>query len=398
MEGKTIIKNTVFQSASRFITSGITFIITIIIASYLGVSLYGDYTTIVSFVGLFYLVADFGLNAVFIRDQKMSFAGLLYLRILISLSLIIIANLIAFALPISQTGFSETIKIGISIFSLTILSQAIVFSSSAIFQKKLEYQHLMIANIIGSLVTFFSVGIVILFNLSFIYIILSFVIGAFFAASLTIKLTNEKVMPFSLPREKAKELIVQSAPLGIMLIANLIYFRIDILLLNSLTSSQDVGIYGFAYRFFDFLIALPLFLSNALYPYMIKDTSNTKTKKFLIYAILTSIIVTIICLIIAPIIGIISHSFSDSQVPLRILVLSLPIFTATSILQWKLIANKKQIYLMWLYMLGAVINVLLNIIFIPSFGYIASAVITIVTESIILIGLIYKLNKNAKQI
>jgi O-antigen/teichoic acid export membrane protein len=63
----------------------------------------------------------------------------------------------------------------------------------------------------------------------------------------------------------------------------------------------------------------------------------------------------------------------------------------TSLLQWSLITLGKQKFLLYIYLISAIINVALNLIFIPSFSYLASAVITGVTELLVMVILAIKL-------
>ncbi len=76
-------KNVMYQLLSRLITSGVGFLTTILVARYLGVSGFGDYTKIITVVSIFYLVSDFGLNAIYLqKDSKdVHFKDLFYARI-----------------------------------------------------------------------------------------------------------------------------------------------------------------------------------------------------------------------------------------------------------------------------------------------------------------------------
>lgn len=399
-----IFKNTTYQTLTRLVTSGIGFLITIIIASSFGALGFGEFTKVTAYVGLFYLIADFGFNAVFLQKEKTNFKDLFYLRLGISFLLIFIANSIALILPFNKEldlGFSESVKMGILIFSLSIINQSILYSSSAIFQKRLKYEFLLIASGVGSLVTLILIFLATSKLLPLNYIYLCFVIGGFITG-ITAIFKAEKIFPVSFNKLFAKELFLESLPIGLMLIFNLIYFRIDILLLSFLRTTSEVGVYGFSYKFFDFLIAVPLFLSNAIYPALLKEKNNQNFYRtinfYLIFSLLVSFIIVLIFWYISPFIGLVRNDFLESVAPFRILLLSLPIFFMTSILQWSLIAKKQQKYLMAVYLIVAIINIFLNVIFIPSFGYIASAIITGVTEIIVFIFLALKINQIKKEL
>jgi O-antigen/teichoic acid export membrane protein len=81
------------------------------------------------------------------------------------------------------------------------------------------------------------------------------------------------------------------------------------------------------------------------------------------------------------------------MLPFRILLLSLPFFFTTSFLQWTLITLGKQKYLMIVYFFSTLLNIVLNVIFIPQFSYVACATITVVSEGIVfafLLGALFK--------
>ncbi|MDP2649911.1 MAG: oligosaccharide flippase family protein [bacterium] len=398
MQLRLVIKNTLFQIVARIVSSGIGLLITILIARSFGVLGYGDFTKITVFIGLFYILLDFGLNPIFLKEdqEKIHFKDLFYLRLLFALLLIIVVNLISFFLPFNEQlnlGFSPSVKIGIMIFSLSLLTQAILISSAAIFQRKLRFDFLMIANIFGSLFTLLLIIYFIFHSLSLNYVLIAFVLGGLLTAVISLFLTREKIVKISLNKIFIKRLLLQSLPLALTLFFNLVYFRIDIFLLSVFKPTLDVGVYGFAYKFFDFLIALPLFLSNSIYPLLLNSQKNHKeffslSKKYFFLFFLISLVVTIISFALSPILVFIKSDFALSVVPLRILIVSLPFFFLTSILQWILISQGRQKFLMVVYLVSAVLNLCLNLIFIPIASYMASAIITGVSEAFVFIVLL----------
>ncbi|MDP3987620.1 MAG: oligosaccharide flippase family protein [Candidatus Levybacteria bacterium] len=401
MNHKEVFKNSTYQVLSRIVTSGAGFLITIIIARSFGVLGYGDYTKITVFVGLFYLLLDFGLNAIFLqkKGKEINFRNLFYTRILLSILLLIAINLISIFLPFNKQfslGFSQNVRQGITIFSFILIAQAILLSSSAIFQKKLQYRFLTRSNIIGSLVSLILILAFIYLSFPLNSILIALVLGAVVSAILSLIWSGQKILPLELNLSISKKLILESLPLGLMLVFNLIYFRIDIFLLSILRSTTDVGIYGLSYKFFDFVIALPLFLSNSLYPFFLASGKNPRklfkiTKIYFLIFLAISILTSIVFWFTAPFLSLIKKEFVDSVLPLRILLLSLPFFFLTSLLQWILISQGKQKFLMLVYLFSAMANVTLNFIFIPSYSYIASAIITGVSEVIIFIFLLIKI-------
>ncbi len=412
MSGKKIAANTLYQIITKLSTSASGFIITILIARYLGTQGYGQYTKITAFVSMFYLVADFGLNAIFLQlSQKEALTRrLIALRLLLSLFIVMLVNLLILILPFSPAqdiGFSPNLRLGSFIFSLTIISQAIILSATAIFQKKLRYDLYMYSAISGTLLT---LGLIFFFSINHApleCILFSYVLGGSLSALLSLLLLKEKTTPLrevvlssskdllKIDLKFSKQLLKASLPLGLMLFFNLVYFRIDIIILSFYKNTTDVALYGYAYKYFEFLLAIPLFLSNAIYPFLLRSLKNLRSyyqfcQKYLLLFLLLSLPILILAWILSPTIAIVKDDFLPSVLILRILLLSLPIFFLTNILQWILIAKNKKTYLLKTYIIGAIINIVLNLIFIPSYGYIAAAIVTAASEMLILILLLSK--------
>jgi len=398
MQHKLIAKNTFYQTFARLTTSFIGFLITIVIARKFGVLGYGDFTKVTSYIALSYLILDFGLNAFFLQYENPKFKNLFYLRILISLIVFVLVNLITLVLPYNSSlgsGFSESVKIGIFIFSFSIFAQSIILSTTAIFQKSINYFLYMVGIIIGSVINLLLVLSFVFLNFSIFAILFAFVASSFVSALVLVRFSKETVWPLSLDKTFAKEILLKSFPIGLMLIFNLIYFRADMFLLSLMAPTKDVGIYGLSYKFFDFLIALPLFLSNAIYPFLLKARKEGKaflklTRNYFFVFLVSSFIVMLPFWFISPLFILIKTDFANCIIPFRILLLSLPFFFTTSLLQWVLITLEKQKYLMYVYLFSTVLNIALNLIFIPQFSYLVSATITVISEGIVFIFLIAK--------
>lgn len=402
---KTLTTSTLYQIIARIASSGATFLITILVARHFGVSAYGDYAKVTAFVTMFYLLSDFGFNAMFLQlDQSLiHFHDLFYTRIFLSGVLIATIDGIAFFLPYSNTtniGFSPLVRMSIVAFSLTILTESIVYSTFAIFQKKVIYEKYMLATIIGSVATFSIVGVFILLNFSLFWVFAGFVLGGIIESAFSIIFSEEKLLPMTLHINFVRELFYQTIPVALILFFNLVYFRIDTFLLSLFRASIDVGIYDISVKVFDFLIALPLFLSNALYPKLIEQEKNNQnviriTLTYVFRFFIFGLIITVPFWFLSPLIfTLIKKELIPAVIPLRILLLSLPIFFATSILQWILLSKKQQKFLSLVYLFLTLLNITFNILFIPKFGYIASAIITDVGELIVLILLAIRIYSN----
>lgn len=395
-----LFSNTASQLVVKVLSSGTTFLVTILISYFLGLPVYGSFIKVTTFVSIFYLIIDFGINSIFIRDfyeqTHKKFVNLVFLRLCIALLVFLTLTVITFLLPynsLTQTGFSSAEKIGVILFSLTLFTQGFLVSLQSIFQKNEQYSLGVIPSVTSSIVLI--TGILFSIALKNFYLILfSFILSAIVACYFGFVRTNKLFNLYARSHDLSifsKQILKSSLPLALMLFLNVVYFRADSFILSLQKSNLDVGVYGLAYKFFEFCIALPTFFSNSVYPQLIRlqDNEEQFEKKIFKYSkllLLLSVLLIGIIFIFSQILPFIRSGFGLSVFPLRILSLSLPFFFLTSLLQWVLVIRKETKTLLGIYGLTMVINISLNMIFVPRYSYIASSFITVITEGLVFIS------------
>lgn len=402
---KKVFYNTGAQIVGKAITASITLLITLIIGRTLGPAGYGDFTKIFVFVGYFYTLADFGLNTIYIKiareNEIAHLRPLLGLRILIGITLALAAIAAAQLFPYNlttSTGFSLLVKTGIIIASATIITHALFTTANAFFQKILRYDLSTAAATLGYLVILLSATIVNLTTRSILGYTTAYVAGGISLTVVAYWMIAKQVKNYFAPAFDLKEFknFIQPAwPVGVALIFNLIYFRIDVLILSTLRSSTEVGLYGLAYQFFEAALAVPIFFANAIYPLIAKlytqDLAAFKKQvsSWLKILIATSALLTLALIAISYLIPLFfGQSFTRSVQALQILSLGLPFFFVSALLWHLLIIYDRQKFLTIIYAAGAIFNVVANLIFIPVYGYLAAAVTTVVSEGLITLLLV----------
>lgn len=400
-----IAANTVYQIAGRGVSAVTTFAITIILARFFGVEVYGDFTKIITFISFFYLLADFGYNAVVVKklgeteNKTEVLANLLGTRIILGSLLTWLAMAITVILPyseVSHQGFNSLVKLGIILFAPTILMQAVIRSNNALFQFKLRYDKAFLALALGSIAGFLLVGGVAYWHFqSLLWIIVALlcsqIITTIFSFLFYRNLLDAgKTIRLHLPT--IINLTKKTLPLGLTLVLNIAFFRLDTFLLTIFRSTTEVGLYGLAYKIFEFLLIIPTFFMNSVYPLLIrKDTNKIKIiKTSAFFLTITALVLTFLLWFLAPSIKMIRVDFAGSVTLFRILSLWLPLFFLSSLGMWVMIANDQRWLLAGIYIAGLLINLVLNLIFIPSYGATAAALTTGLTEFLVLLLILKK--------
>ena len=401
---KVVALNTMSQLIGKGVSGVISFIISIILAKALGVDGYGDFTKITTYVAFFYLLSDFGLNAAYLQrtaDHPSTTLkhSLLTLRIFIgSILMLVTLSLLAFLPGTVGQGYSTVVKMGIILFIPSILFQSLITTANVFFQERLRYERATYALIAGSLFTLLLVYLSSLIFSSSLFLfafVLSNLCGLITTAYVAMRLAKRTIGPLTLlwnPKEM-KQIIFAALPLGVTLIFNVIYFHADSVILTITRSTSEVGIYGLAYKFFEFTLVVPTFFMNAVLPLLIQAYSqknmsmyNARIKKSLLLLLVASVAIAIIGWIASPLIVYIRPEFALSSVPLRILLLGLPFFYISNITMWILVIKKLRFHLIGIYGISMIVNIALKMYFIPMYGYNAAAWITVVSEFFIVVS------------
>lgn len=399
---RVVAVNTISQLIGKAVSAAATFVFTVVVAREFGADGYGDFVKVTTYAAFFYLVADFGINAIFLQDknQESAWSTLLYVRTVGGLALVLVSLLLLFFLPgTSAQGYTPFVRMGILIFSPTILFQSLITTANAMFQKKLRYDLSTWSLFFGSLVSLLTLWIFIRFGsqttmLPSVFATLAGTIVTSLAAIFfAVRLSGQT--QYSISAESIKRLVIPALPLGVTLLFNLVYFRVDSIILTLTRSTAEVGIYGLAYKVFEVVLVFPTFFMNAVYPIMLQHENKElgiKNYEFIKifrqsfwFLLGASIVSGIVLWFAAPLLTYIKIDFAESISALRILVVGLPLFFVSSLTMWTLIAKKQQRSLIFIYGMSMVVNVVGNFFLIPVYGYIAAAWMTVVGEGVVLL-------------
>lgn len=401
---KKVAFNTFAQATGKLATLITAFLITALITRSLGRAGYGDYSLARNFVLLFTLGVDFGLNAIVVREitrrkniAQRYLGNLLSLRLLISVFFILLGIALLSFFP-----YSTTVKWGAVIALLILLPLGLYTSANTIFQTNFRYDLSMTALVLADLAVLFLVFSGVLKGWGLLFFLGAGLFGSVVLATISFLFVRRFGVHFSLGSDRKlwRFLLLTALPLGLMLIFSQINAKADLFLLSllplpaklGLGSSETVGVYSLAYLIFANAISLPTFFMNAFFPIMVADHKEDwarftrRLRKTILFLLGISVLGVGVGLVLAPwIIRIIAGSgFDQSIIALRILLLGLPLFYISSPLQWFLVTVGKERVLPFIYGMAAMVNIFLNLVFIPRFSYQASAVIVLAVEGLIL--------------
>lgn len=395
------------QVAGRILSGLLAFLTTVVLARMLGGSGYGEYTKILTYLAFFYILSDFGLNAIFLRDygsrMRTEFAAFLGLRLAGSTILAVLAVVLMLIIRFVVPGWSDVLG-GVAIGSLSIIGFGLFVTVSAVFQMRKRFDRMAFAQITGAATAlgllFMAAKVFTLNSTHGVLVAMTVVVTGWWVTAVAGFILFPQPVSFvpGFNRQQWRNIFLRSLPLGLTLVLNTMYFRADTLILAIYKTSQEVGAYGLAYKFFEVALILPTFIMNSLYPELLKAQMDEAQIRRRFYSLgkiffVLSLVVAAAAWVLAPFLLYVKADFADSIIYLRLLSVSLPFFYLSSPLMWFYILLQNQGKLVIVYGLSLVFNIVVNAVFVPRFGATAAAITTGLTEAVVLVSGLYFFRK-----
>lgn len=393
--------NAIIQIASKIISTILGLFSIAIMAHYLGTQGFGQYTTVITFLSFFAIVADLGLTLVTVQmisrpgiNEEYVLSNLFSLRLISALIFLVPTPFIALFFP-----YDSVVKTGIIIslfsFFFVALNQIIV----GLFQKKLRMDKVSIAEVASRVLLLLGVIFAVKYKQG---------LNAILAASSLSSATNF-LMHYLFSRKFAriglrfdftfwKKIIKKSWPLSITIVFNLIYLKTDTLILSLLKSQTEVGIYGAAYKVIEALTTFPFMFTGIILPILTHSRAENDADKFkkVMQKSFDLMAITAIPLIagaqltadkIMIIVG--GNDFAASGEVLKILIIAAVMIFLGCIFAHGIIAVDKQKKVIPAYVFTAVSSVIGYLIFIPKYSYFGAGWVTVYSETAIALASLY---------
>jgi O-antigen/teichoic acid export membrane protein len=395
--------NTASQVAARVAAMAIGLATLVVVTRYLGVRAYGDLVAITVYVSVFGVFFDLGISTIVVRQlaQRQATPGELIGKVLtLRLALAVVVAAVAGLLTFAIYGGHEhhQLRLGMVIGLPIILASAVSSTVSTYFQAELKMARLAALEVGTQLFSLALVVLLVALDEGFYAIVAATVSATVFNALIALVLFRFLV-PLRLQVDVTlwRRLFVQALPIGVALVLNVIYFRLDAFLLSVLKGPRDVGIYGIAFRFSEMLTPFPLFFVSSVFPVMATAVAAHNleqlgwiTQRAFDVLLLAAVPVVLGTIAIAPqIVRLVAGTdFSDAELPLRIVIFGTGVSFLATLFGYVLVALDRQRNGVWLSLLTLLVNLGLNLALIPPYGYVAAAAAASGTDTLLLIGLL----------
>lgn len=392
---QSIFSNAFIATLGRGVTLVCGVVATALMARMLGTSGLGFYSLVLTVGTILQLGADFGLyltlsRVLGIQHGKPSEK----IANIVSLRLALLATLFGLGLVVFLSVPSLRVSSGIFlIFALGLIFQSGSQLLMSVFQAYGCVWRASLGDIVGRVVQVALLGLgLIVFpeHNTPIWVAMAFSVGLVASFCIHVLIVPEKrLLRLRFSLAMWRQIMYSSWPIALMLILNVIYFRIDTILLFSLRTSTEVGLYSLAYKVIENGLFFPAMIGGLLLPAIssaLSDGARSRAQKLVSQGLLLSL--SGACMLVALLITF-SHeiitilagaSFAESAPLLRILAIALGTMFLGNIFGFSLIALGKQKSLAILYFALVVGNIFANYVAIPIFGAAGAAWVTVATE------------------
>ena len=373
------------------------FLVFLVFARKYPVGSYGELITLFTLANVFITLLNFGLPIYLQKEIACSKEnmGELFSKILTINFLVLIVYLIFTFTYYRLFYFSLSYKLFVvTVVPVYLYSNINILNSvlSGLGKYRIQFFSFLNSRVITIIVFLLSAF---LFELSLPYLLVIYSLGFLYQIILQIiKIKKENVrISLSFNLMELFTVLKLSFPLGMAVIFNYMYDKIDILLISKLTDYSQVGFYNIGYGIykassFAFSFLLVSGLTRVSYLSRRKTAIKLFFGKYAGSFLLIGIVINVLLFTFSDLLVqiVYTEKFMPSALILKIVsfaVIGLALNNLTGVMLNGLGLYRENMYVTFT---GLVFNVILNFIFIPVYGIIAAAVISILTEYFIFLG------------
>jgi len=189
-------------------------------------------------------------------------------------------------------------------------------------------------------------------------------------------------------------LISESWPFGLAILFHLIYFQSDIILIKYIKGGSEAGFYSVSVTIISAILLLPTVIyQKFLLPKFHRWSNNNRDLFFKVYKkgnqlmLITGLVVMVLLLLISKwiIINLFSEAYFNSILIIRLMSINIPIMFIASSVGAVLVTQQHMKSKVKIMGIVALLNITLNIIFIPIYGNLGAVFTTVFSNSVLLI-------------
>ncbi|HRE40691.1 MAG TPA: oligosaccharide flippase family protein [Ignavibacteria bacterium] len=367
---------------------------------------YGELISAFALANIIILFFDFGIPVLLQKniseenENIISIANTSFSLIVYSFPVYFLLSYILFSVIYPSFPIEYNLIIIILVFLFSILNLFV-----RVFSAKFKFKEIFFSQLVFKFAILIFITLLLYFYqfdlyTSLIIILIGYVLQLIFLYPY-VKILISNIKKFSFVNIKLMfSLLAVSLPLSLAILFNFLYDKIDIILISKLTGFSETADYGIAYGLYRSSTLVFSFIFVAAFSKFSKiNELNSEIKllfaKYFKSLVVISIVISVLLYFFSDFIIAILYSgkYSAAGYVMQVLsfaILGLSLNNLTGIVLNSMGMFKSNMYIA---LTALLINVILNLIFIPYFGIVAAAVISVITEYFIFMAGAFILRK-----
>ncbi len=393
--------NTSWLLSEKIIRLILNLFVLIAVIRYLGPDEFGLYSYAISFYGLFVAFVSLGMESISIRElvkhpeKRDEILGSVFYSQLVG-ALVSISLIVLILIVTSAELYTSILILIISISSFFQTFNVIDYYYRSKVKAKYSVYVLFLSVLLVSIIKF----VFIIIGAPLIYFIFAYVLEFVFNSIgyiIIYHLQKLKIINWKFDKKLALSLLKDSYPLILSGVVVSIYMKVDQVIIKNMLDAKQVGYYAAAVKLSESWYFIPVAISNALFPAIVNAKNISKelylTRLQKLYDVLAWIAIGIsipVSFFSAEIINLLYGAKFLSSAPILTIYIwaGTAVFLGVASSQYLVTENLTKISLMRT-SIGMIANVILNIILIPLYGIIGSAVATLISYTLSTFSIIF---------
>src|ERR1700694_5808412 len=380
---------------ARVISRGIALVTVFATANALGPGGNGRFQAAVTYVALTSILIDLGFNTLYTREGARQPDQIPhYLRnVLSSRALFALPALAVLAIAMRLSGLESLLLPAFVVMVLSAYSNVLRSTFYAIGRLTYEAYAILAESVVLLAGTLYGVET----HRGVDFFLWCYALSYAFSSTYFVAvITARKMVRWAWELDLAflAEWFRKSLPFALAFVITTLYFKIDVPLLLHFRGFTEVGWYGFATRPIESLLFVPVTLLNVAFPVLAVFHAESRerllnaTSRFFKTLFGLGWPITVGTVILAPgINGLFDRSgkFEEAGIALQILGGGIFLMFVSNAFIAALNAMDRQVLFTWAALVSLVVNIGLNLVLIPAYGYLGAAWATNLTELALLV-------------
>jgi len=390
---KRVLTNISWLFLDKVIRVGLNFLLTILIARYLGTNHFGLWNYTIAFVALFSILSSLGLDNIVTKDlvnEEVSKNEILGAAFILKLgggfTALLLSTICIYFIRLNEP---------LTLYLVLLTGAALIFQSFDVidfyYQSKLQSKFTVYSRSFSFFISALIKIAILFFKGPLILFVVATLLEAVLSAGFFILVytrSNGSVLNWKIRMPVLRKLLKDSYPLALSVMLILLYMRTDQIMLGTLIGDKAVGIFSAAVKLSEAWYFIPSIITSSILPTLIKEKEVNQERylkklqqSFQLMAylgILTAIVITFFSSYIIDFLYGAEYAGAASILAVHTWT-SVFVFLGFASGNWFIVENLQK-YVFYRTLAGACINISLNLVLIPRYGGFGAAIATLLSQ------------------